>query len=112
MKAANFFPAQYCRRIVCEDEPKANPLQLMRRQLSTILFENLDVQAEKVVSPAPGEIVEKIIDCNRGDFRHEVNGLFSMALEALGIEYQFVAARPMFYPFKRPIGHVAMPAER
>ena len=31
-----------------------------------------------------------------------------MALEALGIEYQFVAARPMFYPVKRPKTHMAI----
>jgi N-hydroxyarylamine O-acetyltransferase len=34
-----------------------------------------------------------------------VNGLFAMALEALGIPYRFVAARPMFYPYggQKPI---------
>lgn len=80
----------------------------MRHQLMTVPFENLDVQAGKVVSLVPEEIVEKIIDRNRGGYCYEVNGLFAMALEALGIEYQFVAARPMFYPVKRPKTHMAI----
>jgi N-hydroxyarylamine O-acetyltransferase len=40
-----------------------------------------------------------------------VNGLFAMALEALGIPYRFVAARPMFYPARRPKTHMAFIAE-
>jgi hypothetical protein len=34
-----------------------------------------------------------------------------MALEALGIPYRFVAARPMFYPARRPKTHMALIAE-
>jgi len=34
-----------------------------------------------------------------------------MALEALGIPYRFVAARPMFYPVRRPKTHMAIIAE-
>jgi hypothetical protein len=34
-----------------------------------------------------------------------------MALEALGIPYRFVAARPMFYPARRPKTHMAFIAE-
>jgi N-hydroxyarylamine O-acetyltransferase len=37
-----------------------------------------------------------------------VNGIFAMALEALGIPYRFVAARPMTYPVRRPKTHVAI----
>ena len=111
MQANNFSLIKYFERIGYEDEPKANERtlkKLMRHQLMTVPFENLDVQAGKVVSLVPEEIVEKIIDCNRGGYCYEVNGLFAMALEALGIEYQFVAARPMFYPVKRPKTHMAI----
>jgi N-hydroxyarylamine O-acetyltransferase len=80
----------------------------MRSQLFTVPFENLDVQAGKVVSLIPEEIVEKIIYHNRGGYCYEVNGLFAMALQALAIPYQFVAARPMFYPVKRPKTHMAI----
>lgn len=111
MQANNFSLSKYCERIGYEGELKAdeNTLHLlMRHQLMTVPFENLGVQAGKVVSLIPEEIFEKIIDRNRGGYCYEVNGLFAMALEALGIEYQFVAARPMFYPVKRPKTHMAI----
>lgn len=114
MQANNFSLTKYCERIGYGGEPKANEQSLkglMRHQLMTVPFENLDVQAGKVVSLVPEEIVEKIIDRNRGGYCYEVNGLFAMALEALGIEYQFVAARPMFYPVKRPKTHMSIIAK-
>jgi N-hydroxyarylamine O-acetyltransferase len=113
MHANNFSLQKYCERIGYEGQPKADVQtlkQMMRHQLMTVPFENLDVQAGKVVSLVPEEIVDKIIDRNRGGYCYEVNGLFAMALEALGIKYQFVAARPMFYPVKRPKTHMAIVA--
>jgi N-hydroxyarylamine O-acetyltransferase len=111
MQANNFSLKEYCERIGYEDKPNADVQtlrQLMRHQLMTVPFENLDVQAGKAVSLVPEEIAEKIINRNRGGYCYEVNGLFAMALEVLGIEYQFVAARPMFYPVKRPKTHMAI----
>lgn len=52
----------------------------MHHQLRAVPFENLDVQAGKIVSLVPEEIVEKIIDRNRGGYCYEVNGIFAMAL--------------------------------
>lgn len=84
---------------------------LMRHQLFAIPFENLDVQAGKIVSLAPDDIADKLLTQGRGGYCYEVNGLFAMALEALGIPYRFVAARPMFYPVRRPKTHMALIAE-
>ena len=111
MQTNNFSLQKYCERIGYEGQPKTDVQtlkQLMRHQLMTVPFENLDVQAGKVVSLVPEEIVDKIINRNRGGYCYEVNGVFAMALEALGIEYEFVAARPMFYPVKRPKTHMAV----
>lgn len=111
MHANNFSIQKYCERIAYKGDLKPDAItleHLMRHQLMTVPFEDLDVQAGKVVSLIPEEIVEKIIDRNRGGYCYEVNGLFAMALEAIGIEYQFVAARPMFYPIKRPKTHMAI----
>ncbi|NTU57432.1 MAG: arylamine N-acetyltransferase [Chlorobiaceae bacterium] len=83
---------------------------LMRCQLMSVPFENLDVQAGKVVSLVPEEIYEKIVVLNRGGYCYEVNGLFAMVLQAIGIPYQFVAARPMTYPVRRPRTHMAIVA--
>jgi N-hydroxyarylamine O-acetyltransferase len=83
---------------------------MMRRQLFSVPFENLDVQAGKVVSLVPEEIYGKIVGRGRGGYCYEVNGLFAMALDALGFEYRFVAARPMTYPVRRPKTHMAIVA--
>ena len=82
--------------------------RMMRCQLFSVPFENLDVQQGKVVSLLPDEIYRKIVERQRGGYCYEVNGLFAMALGALGIPYQFVAARPMTYPVRRPKTHMAI----
>ncbi len=111
MTADNFTLQHYFTRIGFRGDATADittVTALMRRQLFSVPFENLDVQAGKVVSLVPEDIVEKILNQQRGGYCYEVNGLFAMALQALGIPYQFVAARPMFYPTKRPKTHMAI----
>lgn len=114
MKASNFDLDTYFRRIGYAGDVRpdiATVSTLMRRQLFTVPFENLDVQAGKIVSMVPEEIADKILRQDRGGYCYEVNGLFAMALDALGICYRFVAARPMFYPVRRPRTHMAIVAE-
>lgn len=114
MIAENFSLQEYFDRIGYEGTATASVdvlTRIMSCQLYTVPFENLDVQAGKVVSLVPEAIVEKIIGRRRGGYCYEVNGLFAMALHALGIQYTFVAARPMFYPVRRPKTHMAVVAE-
>lgn len=111
MIADNFSLKAYFKRIGFRGEPHnslATVTDLMRRQVFTVPFENLDVQAGKGVSMVPEAIVEKIIGRGRGGYCYEVNGLFAMGLQALGIDYQFVACRPMTYPVMRPRTHMAL----
>lgn len=111
MKADNFTLQGYLDRIGYRGDATADiatVAEMMRHQLFTVPFENLDVQAGKVVSLVPEEIVEKILHRKRGGYCYEINGLFAMALQTLGIPYQFVAARPMFYPVRRPKTHMAI----
>lgn len=111
MQAANFKLEDYLQRIGFVGEPRADIetiTALMRCQLFSVPFENLDVQAGKIVSLVPEEIVEKIVYQPRGGYCYEVNGLFAMMLQSLNIPYQFIAARPMFYPVKRPKTHMAI----
>lgn len=111
MYAENFTLPAYLNRIGFHGEAKADiatVTAIMRCQLFTVPFENLDVQAGKIVSLIPEEIVEKILYRNRGGYCYEVNGLFAMALQALEIPYYFVASRPMFYAAKRPKTHMAI----
>ena len=111
MKVENFNFADYCNRIGYSGDAQPNLstlTALMRCQLFTVPFENLDVQAGKVVSIEPSEIVNKIVYQPRGGYCYEVNSLFAMALTALGIDYYFVGARPMFYPTRRPKTHMVI----
>ncbi|EAT58828.1 arylamine N-acetyltransferase family protein [Chlorobium ferrooxidans] len=113
MKAENFNFHSYLARIGFEGAASADLAtlkRLMLRQLFSVPFENLDVQAGKVVSLVPEEIYTKIVERGRGGYCYEVNGLFAMALASLGVAYQFVAARPMTYPVRRPKTHMAIVA--
>lgn len=113
MKAANFNLQSYFSRIGFEAPALADFATLksmMRRQLCSVPFENLDVQAGRVVSLVPEEIVSKIVERRRGGYCYEVNGIFAMALEEIGIPYRLVAARPMTYPVRRPKTHMAIVA--
>jgi N-hydroxyarylamine O-acetyltransferase len=114
MHASNFDLLSYFQRIGYTKDATADATTLhalMRHQLFSVPFENLDVQAGKVVSLVPEEIADKLLRQARGGYCYEVNGLFAMALDALGISYRFVAARPMFYPVRRPRTHMALIAE-
>lgn len=114
MHSDNFDISTYFKRINYTGPAAADTATLhalMRHQLFAVPFENLDVQAGKMVSLIPEEIVDKILHQGRGGYCYEVNGLFAMALEALGISWRFVAARPMFYPARRPKTHMAVVAE-
>lgn len=111
MHATNFQLSSYLDRIGFEGTARPDidtVTQMMRRQLMTVPFENLDVQAGQIVSLVPEDIVNKIVGRQRGGYCYEVNGLFAMALQALGVPYQFVACRPMFYPARRPKTHMAL----
>lgn len=111
MQAQNFILMDYLQRIGCAGELALNAeslCKLMRCHLQSIPFENLDVQAGKVVSMVPEDIVNKVVYSNRGGYCYEVNGLFAMALTALGFEYDLIGARPMFYPQRRPKTHMVL----
>jgi N-hydroxyarylamine O-acetyltransferase len=114
MQAANFSLTNYLQRIGFQGQPTATMeciADMVQHQLRTVPFENLDVQAGKVVSLVPEHIVDKIVHQQRGGYCYEINGLFSMVLTALGISYRWVAARPMFYPTRRPKTHMAIVME-
>ena len=111
MQAKNFILTDYLQRVGFTGDiaPTAATLHtLMRCQLQTIPFENLDVQAGKIVSLVPEEIVDKIVYQQRGGYCYEVNGIFAMALAAIGFEYDLIGARPMFYPHRRPKSHMVL----
>ncbi|PSL50373.1 N-hydroxyarylamine O-acetyltransferase [Chitinophaga niastensis] len=82
--------------------------KMMQCQLFSIPFENLDVQDRKTISLVGDDIVDKIIGRKRGGYCYEVNGLFALALQKIGVPYIFVAARPLITPVENPRTHMAI----
>ena len=112
MQAENFDLNDYLHRIGYTGGRDADPETLtgmMKAQLYRVPFENADVWQGKIVSLVPEEIVEKIVYRGRGGYCYELNGLFCMALEALGFRYTMLSARPRFnYTGRRPKTHMAL----
>lgn len=111
MHADTFTLQDYLRRIAYDGEARADLATvsaLMGHHLQAIPFENLDVRAGRPISLRPEDIVDKIVRRRRGGYCYEVNGLFAMALTALGVDYRFVGCRPMTYPARRPRTHMAL----
>lgn len=111
MYANNFVIADYFQRVGISGEFRNDLptlIAIMRAQLQSVPFENLDVQAGKIVSLTPEDIVNKIVYGKRGGYCYEVNSLFAFALTALGFEYDLIGARPMFYPQRRPKSHMVL----
>jgi N-hydroxyarylamine O-acetyltransferase len=59
-------------------------------QLYTIPFENLDIHLGKSIDLAPDKLIQKLVYDKRGGYCFELNGLFLMALQAIGFD-----ARPL-----------------
>ncbi len=111
MTAENFNLTDYLSRIGFEGELRndhATLTQLMQRQLRTIVFENTEVQAGRIPSLVPEDIVEKVIVNRRGGYCYEINGVFAMALTAIGFEWCFAGARSMLYSTRRPKTHMVL----
>lgn len=111
MKATNFNLTDYLSRIGYEGEVSpdvATITQLVQKQLRSIPFENTEVQAGRIPSMVPEDIVDKVINRRRGGYCYEVNGVFAMALTAIGFEWYFAGARSMLYPTRRPKTHMVV----
>ena len=111
IQATAFNWAQYLDRIQYSGTvvPTAEGIkQLMQSQLFTVPFEDLDVQAGKMISLDGNAIFDKIVTRKRGGYCYEVNGLFALALQEIGIPYIFVAARPLVTPAENPKTHIAI----
>lgn len=82
--------------------------KLMRSQLFSVPFENIDVQAGKVISLNGDDIVNQIVNLNRGGYCYQINGLFSLVLQEIGIPHYYVAARPLVNPGQNAKTHLGI----
>lgn len=111
MRAKNFVLQSYLERVRYAGPVTADiggVSSLMRHQLRAVPFENLDMRAGRPVSLAPEDFVAKIVPQRRGGVCYEVNGLFALALDALGVPCELLSARPLSYPDRRPRVHMAL----
>lgn len=111
MTAENFNLTDYLSRIGYEGEvgsDVATLTQLMQNQLRSIPFENTEVQAGRIPSLTPEDIYTKVLTNRRGGYCYEINGIFAMALTAIGFEWHFAGARPMTYAVRRPKTHMVL----
>jgi N-hydroxyarylamine O-acetyltransferase len=80
-------------------EPAPSTLSaLHRHQILAIPFENLDPLGGRPVSLEPSALVEKLIRQRRGGHCFELNGLFLLALNALGFRTRPLCARVLISP--------------
>lgn len=111
IEAENFNLQQYLDRIKFSGEIELNLdgiTKLMRSQLFSVPFENIDVQAGNIISLNGDDIVNQIVNKNRGGYCYQINGLFSLALQEIGIPHYYVAARPMVNPGQNPKTHLGI----
>jgi N-hydroxyarylamine O-acetyltransferase len=86
----------YLARVECLDVRRASAQgleALQRAQLTTIPFENFDILLGRGISLAPAAIVDKLVHHARGGYCFELNGLYLMALEAVGFDARPLLAR-------------------
>jgi N-hydroxyarylamine O-acetyltransferase len=111
MKATNFNLTDYLSRIGYQGvvtNDLATLEKLVSKQLQSVPFENTEVQSGRIPSLIPEDMYTKIITNRRGGYCYEINGIFAMALSAIGFEWYFAGARPMFYPMRRPKTHMVV----
>lgn len=86
----------YCDRINYHGDHVATPETLRALHLAHVLtvpFENLDNFLGRLVSLEPADLFAKIVTVRRGGYCFELNGLFSLLLEAMGFEVTRLIAR-------------------
>ena len=87
---------RYFERIGFAGAARANAEVLeavQRAQLARIPFENFDILLGRGISVEPAAICAKLLERPRGGYCFELNGLFLMALHAIGFEARPLLAR-------------------
>ncbi|MDR6761304.1 N-hydroxyarylamine O-acetyltransferase [Flavobacterium sp. 2755] len=114
IEAPSFDLQQYLNRINFSEEIKldlAGITKLMQSQIFSVPFENLDVQAGKTISLIGDDIVNQIVAKNRGGYCYQVNGIFSLLLQEIGLPHYYIAVRPLVNPIPNAKTHLAIIAE-
>jgi N-hydroxyarylamine O-acetyltransferase len=75
-------------------QPTEDQLETLHRaQVYTIPFENFDILLGRGISLEPAALFDKMVRRKRGGYCFELNGLFLMALQAIGFDVRALLAR-------------------
>ena len=85
------------------DPTVATLVALHEKHVTSVPFENLDVQLGCPVSTRPEDAYKKIVDRGRGGWCYEQNGLFGWVLSELGFDVIRVAAGVMREEFGKAV---------
>lgn len=111
IEASSFDLQQYLKRINFEGEIKLSLegiKKLMKSQIFSVPFENIDVQAGKIISLIGDDIVNQIVNKNRGGYCYQINGIFSLMLQEIGVPHYYIAVRPLVNPGQNAKTHLAL----
>ncbi|WP_456315526.1 arylamine N-acetyltransferase family protein [Pseudomonas shirazensis] len=111
IEASSFDLQQYLKRIKFSGEIELNLkgiTKLMQSQLFSVPFENIDVQAGKTISLIGDDIVNQIVAKNRGGYCYQINGIFSLVLQEIGLPHYYIAVRPLVNPGQNAKTHLAI----
>jgi N-hydroxyarylamine O-acetyltransferase len=104
MNSIDFPLSQYLERIGLSSLPSRDEdglKEIHAAQAFTIPFENLEIHLGRKISLKPEDLIEKILDRNRGGYCFELNGLLHLALKALGFMVHPLLVR-VFYNLAEP----------
>ena len=91
--------------------PSADTLRALQvAQLLTVPFENLSIHAKEPIVLEDEALFTKIVECRRGGFCYEANGLFAALLNAMGFNVAMLSAEVADAEggFSQPFDHMAL----
>jgi N-hydroxyarylamine O-acetyltransferase len=99
MTSTGFQLPRYLERVGLSSPPKPDEdglRQIHSAQAFSIPFENLDIHLGRPISLKPEALAGKILSRNRGGYCFELNGIFHLALTALGFSVRPHLARVLY----------------
>lgn len=88
--------ARYLERIGYKGDyaPNAETLRAVHRaHMQTVPFENLNIMLKRPLDLDEQALYHKVVECQRGGFCYELNGLFAALLREIGFKVDLLSAR-------------------
>jgi N-hydroxyarylamine O-acetyltransferase len=104
MDSTDFPLSQYLKRIGLSSPPGRDEdglKEIHAAQAFAIPFENLEIHLGRTISLKPENLIEKMLERNRGGYCFELNGMLHLALKALGFMVHPLLVR-VFYNRTEP----------